>query len=94
MPARIEMPRTIRRSPPKAQRTWAKTHDRAVEQYGEGERAHRTAMASPGVKTAVMGGQEGLEADCFLFDQTHARQNTAAHHFHHRAGWCPRAGSP
>ena len=46
MPARIEMPRTIRRSPPKAQRTWAKTHDRAVEQYGEGERAHRTAMAS------------------------------------------------
>lgn len=46
MPARTEMPRTLRRSPPKAQRTWAKTHDRAVEQYGEGERAHRTAMAS------------------------------------------------
>ncbi len=46
MPARTEMPRTLRRSPSKAQRTWAKTHDRAVEQYGEGERAHRTAMAS------------------------------------------------
>lgn len=46
MPAKQEMPRTIRRSPPKAQRTWAKTHDNAVEQYGEGERAHRTAIAS------------------------------------------------
>src|SRR5205085_1115920 len=28
------------------QRTWAKTHDSAVEEYGEGERAHRTAFAS------------------------------------------------
>ena len=46
MPAKDEMPDTIRRSPRKAQRTWAKTHDSAVEQYGEGERAHRTAMAA------------------------------------------------
>ena len=46
MPARQEMPDTIRRSSKKAQRTWAKTHDAAVEQYGEGERAHRTAMAA------------------------------------------------
>ena len=41
-----ELPDTIKRSPPKAQRTFAKTHDAAVEQYGEGERAHRTAFAS------------------------------------------------
>jgi hypothetical protein len=41
-----EMPSTIKRSPEKAQRTWAKTHDNAVEQYGEGERAHRTALAA------------------------------------------------
>lgn len=41
-----ELPATIRRSPKKAQRTYAKTHDRAVEQYGEGERAHRTAIAA------------------------------------------------
>jgi hypothetical protein len=41
-----ELPGTLRRSPAKAQRTWKKTHDRAVEQYGEGERAHRTAIAS------------------------------------------------
>jgi len=41
-----ELPSTVQRSPDKAQRTYAKTHDRAVEQYGEGERAHRTAIAS------------------------------------------------
>jgi cation transport regulator ChaB len=41
-----ELPDTIKRSPAKAQRQFAKTHDSAVEQYGEGERAHRTAYAS------------------------------------------------
>jgi cation transport regulator ChaB len=41
-----ELPDTLKRSSPKAQRTFAKTHDAAVEQYGEGERAHRTAMAA------------------------------------------------
>jgi hypothetical protein len=46
MPARDVMPSTIKRSPPKAQRTWAKTHDNAVSEYGEGERAHRTAFAA------------------------------------------------
>ena len=46
MPAREEMPSTLRRSPKKAQETWAKTHDSAVDTYGEGERAHRTAFAS------------------------------------------------
>ncbi|MGC9665012.1 ChaB family protein [Planosporangium sp. 12N6] len=46
MPARKEMPGTLERSPKKAQDTWAKTHDAAVEEYGEGERAHRTAFAS------------------------------------------------
>ncbi|MDQ6726203.1 MAG: ChaB family protein [Actinomycetota bacterium] len=46
MPTDDEMPATIRRSPAKARRTWAKTHDAAVETYGEGERAHRTAFAS------------------------------------------------
>jgi hypothetical protein len=46
MPARKEMPSTLRRSPKKAQETWAKTHDAAVEQYGEGERSHRTAFSA------------------------------------------------
>jgi cation transport regulator ChaB len=45
-PKKSELPDTIKRSPPKAQRTFAKAHDAAVEQYGEGERAHRTAFAS------------------------------------------------
>src|SRR6476469_11143642 len=41
-----ELPATLKRSPKKAQRTFAETHDAAVEQYGEGERAHRTAFSS------------------------------------------------
>src|SRR5829696_1888952 len=46
MPAKDELPATLRRSPKKAQETWSKTHDSAVESYGEGERAHRTAFSS------------------------------------------------
>ncbi len=46
MPGRDELPSTLKRSPEKAQETWVKTHDSAVETYGEGERAHRTAFAS------------------------------------------------
>lgn len=41
-----ELPSTLKKSPKKAQRTWAKTHDSAVEQYGEGQRAHRTAYSA------------------------------------------------
>ena len=43
---REELPSTLERSEPHAQATWAKTHDSAVETYGEGERAHRTAFAA------------------------------------------------
>ena len=43
---REELPGTLRRSDKKAQRTFAKAHDAAVEQYGEGERAHRVAMSA------------------------------------------------
>ena len=46
MPGRDELPSTLRRSGRKAQETWVKTHDAAVEQYGEGERSHRTAFSS------------------------------------------------
>jgi hypothetical protein len=41
-----ELPSTLKRSPKKAQETWKKTHDSAVESYGEGERAHRAAFSS------------------------------------------------
>ncbi len=46
MPAKKEMPDTIKRSPAKAQRTWSKAHDSAVETYGEGESAHRAAFSA------------------------------------------------
>jgi cation transport regulator ChaB len=46
MPAKDELPSTLERSPKKAQRTWMKAHDSAVEEYGEGERAHRTAFSA------------------------------------------------
>jgi hypothetical protein len=46
MPGRQELPSTLERSPKEAQETWIKAHDSAVETYGEGERAHRTAFAA------------------------------------------------
>lgn len=46
MPPKKDLPATIQRSPKKAQRTWSKAHDSAVETYGEGERAHRTAFSA------------------------------------------------
>jgi cation transport regulator ChaB len=45
-PKQDELPDTLKRSPEKAQRTFAKAHDSAAETYGEGERAHRTAYAA------------------------------------------------
>jgi cation transport regulator ChaB len=46
MPGKQELPSTLQRSPKKAQRTWIKAHDSAVEEYGDGERAHRTAFSA------------------------------------------------
>src|SRR5205807_4330329 len=46
MPTREDLPGTLKRSPRKAQETYVKTHDSAVETYGEGERAHRTAFSA------------------------------------------------
>jgi hypothetical protein len=46
MPGSQELPSTIARSNKKAQRTWIKAHDSAVETYGEGQRSHRTAFAA------------------------------------------------
>jgi cation transport regulator ChaB len=38
-----ELPSTLQRSEPKAQRTFTKTYDSAMENYGDEERAHRVA---------------------------------------------------
>ena len=43
-PKQSELPSTLKKSPPKAQRTFAKVHDAAAEQYGDDERAYRTAF--------------------------------------------------
>jgi cation transport regulator ChaB len=41
-----ELPGTLRRSPKKAQDTFAQAHDSALEQYGDEERANRVAWAA------------------------------------------------
>jgi cation transport regulator ChaB len=41
-----ELPSTLRRSPKKAQRTFAKAHDSAVESYGDEKRANQVAWAA------------------------------------------------
>jgi cation transport regulator ChaB len=46
MPTRKDLPGTLKRSPKKAQDTYVKAHDSAVKEYGEGERAHRTALSA------------------------------------------------
>ena len=44
--ADIDLPGTLERSPKKAQDTDAETLASAIDQYGDGEQAHRTAFAS------------------------------------------------
>src|SRR5262245_58360793 len=46
MPGKQSLPATIRRSPAKAQRTYEEVLENAEQQYGDGERAHRTAFAA------------------------------------------------
>jgi cation transport regulator ChaB len=41
-----ELPSTLRRSPKKAQRTFAKAHDSAAEEYGDEKRANQVAWAA------------------------------------------------
>ena len=47
-PIKSELPGTIQRSPKKAQETFAKAHDSAAEEYGDGERApHDFGLRAP-----------------------------------------------
>jgi cation transport regulator ChaB len=41
-----DLPDTLKRSSAKAQRTFAKAHDAAAQEYGDGERAHRVAYSA------------------------------------------------
>lgn len=45
-PRKRELPSTVARSSKKAQRTFAKAHDAAASEYGEEERAMRTAWSA------------------------------------------------
>jgi cation transport regulator ChaB len=46
MPGKSKLPSTLKRSPAKAQRTYEKTLENAEKEYGDGERAHRTAYSA------------------------------------------------
>src|SRR5438309_6863602 len=41
-----ELPSTLKRSPAKAQRTYAKAHDSALDEYGDERRANQVAWAA------------------------------------------------
>ena len=45
-PKPAELPGTLRRSPKKAQDTFAQAHDSALDQYGDEERANRVAWGA------------------------------------------------
>src|SRR3954453_16779289 len=55
-----ELPSTLRRSPKKAQRTFAKAHDSAAEEYGDERRANQAAWAA--VKHSYEKGGDHWEA--------------------------------
>jgi cation transport regulator ChaB len=46
MPAKKDLPSTLQRSEEHAQDVYSETLDSAEDQYGDGERAHRTAFAA------------------------------------------------
>jgi hypothetical protein len=52
-PDTTELPSTVARSGKKAQRTFAKAHDAAQREYGDGERAMRTAWSKNDLVTAI-----------------------------------------
>lgn len=72
------MPSTLRRSPKKAQDTYAETHDSAVEQYGEGGRAHRTAFAAVKHSFEKVGDHWEAKAAKGPSDQHAAKRGAAA----------------
>jgi cation transport regulator ChaB len=79
MPGRDEMPSTLKRSDEHAQEIWAATHDSAVETYGEGERAHRTAFAALKHSYEKVGDHWEAKAERGPSDAQAARGGDAAH---------------
>ena len=79
-----DIPSTIQRSGEKAQETWAKAHDSAVDSYGEGERAHRTAFSALKHTHEKVGDHWEPKAENGPSDEQAARGN--------RSGNLPTAG--
>ena len=86
MPGKKELPSTLARSPEKAQRTWVETHDSAVEEYGEGERAHRTAFAAVKHSFEKVGDHWEAKESKGPSDAQAARKGSAARHGGETAG--------
>lgn len=78
MPGKQELPSTLERSSEKAQRTWIKAHDAAVEEYGEGERAHRTAFSALKHSFEKIGDHWEAKAEKGPSDQQAERSGAAA----------------
>ena len=78
MPGKQELPSTLERSSEKAQRTWIETHDSAVEEYGEGERAHRTAFAALKHSFEKVGDRWEAKEEKGPSDEQAARSGTSA----------------
>ena len=78
MPGIQELPDTLRRSPAKAQRTWIKAHDNAVREYGEGERAHRTAWDALKYTFEKVGDHWEAKDESGPSDPHHAKRGPAA----------------
>jgi hypothetical protein len=78
MPGTKELPDTLKRSPEKAQRTWVAAHDSAVEQYGEGERANRTAYDALKYAFEKVGDHWEAKPEKGPSDPHHAKRGPAA----------------
>ena len=78
MPGKQELPSTLKDAPAKAQRTWIKAHDAAVEQYGEGERAHRTAFSALKQRFEKKGGRWAWKAEKGPSDPRSKQKSTEA----------------
>ena len=79
-----DIPSTIQRSGKKAQETWSAAHDSAVDSYGEGERAHRTAFSALKHTHEMVGDHWEPKAENGPSDEQAARGN--------RSGDLPTAG--
>lgn len=86
MPGKQELPSTLERSPKKAQRTWIKAHDSAADEYGDGERAHRTAFSALKHSYEKVGDHWEAKDEKGPSDRQAAREGSAARHGGDTAG--------